>query len=254
MKTKIYIKLTYLSKNNKKEIDSIFSSYEFNGIIYGSEFCDNYTFQLEEFDRKKELFYNTPIFITSRNSDQIYQNIVLLNQISKKFRVIIHDFGLLQELKLKGMIDLVILGRFFFNRQFSFNKHLLNMLIGEGIKSIEIDAKNFGKIRVIKQNNFETFYQLFHSKIVTFARSCYLRTITGKDCTPKSRLCEKMNEIKLKNPYICLDVGGHHLFLGFNQNFNKFLEYQQYCDNVILEFPKKRADIDQFLKILNILQ
>lgn len=121
---------------------------EVKGLVIGDLFCENRMFKngrlglLEAIDviaaAKKVIVYQCPVYVTSRNIDNVRFLLQYIRQKHAKIYVIVHDLGMINMIVREFSEFEIIWGRMARFRDYVLNEDFLHMLRNTGVSGIEL--------------------------------------------------------------------------------------------------------------------
>ncbi len=183
-------------------LNSLINDVEVKGIILGDFFCYERMFEngvadlilmiKRVLESNKVLVYQAPLFVTSRNMNEVRSVLGMMSRAAKESFVIVQDFGTSEMVKKDfGNLKLVWgeLGRV---REFRYSDKFFEFIKDRGFYGFE--TGDDGMIERLREYNIVPFVTASFFTYKTLGRECYLKYQTGK-CAPM--LC-KSGCFKLK--------------------------------------------------------
>lgn len=165
------------------------SKKDIKGLVVGDLFCNNRMFEHGIIDllllidtiasHKKTIIFQCPIYVTSRNIDQISFMLKYIERKNTKTYVIVHDLGMVNLIHREFKNFEIIWGRMARFRDYVLNHDFLMLLKDIGISGFELQNL---KYRYLVQNSgLMPFIVYGEMKYVTIGRQCYNK-YQGLEC------------------------------------------------------------------------
>lgn len=198
-------------------IDCLCQSDEVRGVVLGDLFCQkrmfgNGTVDLILFLEKlmlagKEAIYQAPLYVTSRNLDEVVSILKLLSGYKGKAYVIVQDFGTAQAASRDFPGIKLIWGQMGRVREHRFSDDFLDFLKLKGFygmetSSPELAARLAKRQMAVLWGNARLTYE-------TLGRNCYLRYQTGV-CDPAACLGGTYG-LEMENGSFSMTIDGYML-------------------------------------------
>lgn len=172
-----------LDKYDRETIHQLCADDQLNGIVVGDLFCGRRMFQggiseqivsMEAIIQSgKSVVYQMPVYVTSRNVEEVRSVLEFLKSSAQDVKVIVHDMGMAEELKREFHDFHVIWGRLGRARKEGHSSAFLELLSGENFYGIELtDAV---KSRDFHVGNLHPCFVYGNMHYSTFGRQCMNR-------------------------------------------------------------------------------
>lgn len=209
----------YIGLENYDDASSmLFESPEIDGIIIGAPFCSHKMFRYGESDMldyahticlaNKEVIYQTPVYITSRNFNSVTSLIAYFHDKCQVKKYLVQDVGLVCWIRERYTDVDLIWSHWGRNRNSLMNHDFINFLICLGIAGIETDIPE--RIQKICKAGLPVYAVYGNTSYNTLSRECYNSYMLNRFDGMCQREClhEKMS---LCNQNFSMTIEGHIL-------------------------------------------
>lgn len=172
----------------EKRVDKLCYADEVRGIVLGDLFCQKRMFvngfvDLILFIKKimttdKELVYQTPLYVTGRNIDEVTSVLKLLSTHNKPVYVIVQDFGVTEAIRRDFPMLKLIWGQMGRSRELRFSSDFLLFLKLKDFYGME--TSNLELANRFAEFDLVPFFGNASLEYKTIGRNCYLQYQTGK--------------------------------------------------------------------------
>lgn len=170
-----------------ERIDSLCQSDEVRGIIIGDLFCQKRMFENSVVDlilfikrillTEKELVYQVPLYVTSRNLNEVVSILKLISGHTQNTYAIVQDFGTAEVISRDFPKIRLIWGQMGRVREHRFSDDFLNFLQLKGFYGME--TSNIELAKRLTEFNIVPFFGNAQITYETIGRNCYLQYQTG---------------------------------------------------------------------------
>ena len=231
-----------LNTYSHEVVQNLCSSKAVKGIILGDLFCTKRMFNngiaeeillmQEIIKAEKEIIFQSPLYITSRNYDEVLSILKMLDSYSINTSAIVHDMGLVHLIHKRFPTIKIIWGRMARTREYHFNDNFFTLLLKEGVCGIETAEIKF--ITDIKKSNLCPYLVYGNLQYITVGRQCY-QMYQGLTCNRDNCLIGRYS-LKESESQFCMTINGHILgekIIYDPAIFQIFLDDQNGFQNVI---------------------
>lgn len=240
-----------LDQYNQSTLSKIYESNDIAGIIAGDLLCNRAMFKFGQVEmnsviadvvkNKKEVIYQTPLYVTERNIEDVHDSIMLFCEYYGVNKFIVQDIGVLNWLRKYNDDIEIIWGRMGRNRNQVSNMRFVNFVKKLGVNSMEIE--NYMRMEIIREHNINIYAIWGNLSYGTVSRECYHRYLLGNRGCDCGRACKKCS-LQLSNDQIEMSVDGY--FLGRKLNYASkelFLKNANTYADCIIEYVDSKNPI-----------
>jgi len=191
---KIYIGLDIY---DYKDFNYILANTQCDGLILGDLFCENRMFEngnndlIKFFDilskTKKDIIYQLPYYITSRNRTQIMNNLKTLQALKPDAIILVTDVGYANLIKNTYTTFRLSWSNMQRNRENSRNEYTYEFLKELGVDYIETPEKD--TINNIRSHGIEPWLVYGFTRYKTFGRVCYVQQQLSQNLPECRKTC-----------------------------------------------------------------
>lgn len=170
-----------LDRYDGTDFMKIISDTSIKGIVLGDLFCNNRMFKNGIMDlitlidmldgHKKTLIFQCPIYVTSRDMEQINFLLEYIGRKNIKTLVIVHDIGCVNMIRRKFKRYGIIWGRMARFRDYTLNRDFLELLKIIGVSGIELCDLNYREL--VEKSGLIPYVVYGEMKYQTIGRQCY---------------------------------------------------------------------------------
>lgn len=208
---------------SEKRIDKLCHTDKVRGIVLGDLFCQKRMFANGFVDlilfiklvmsSDKELVYQTPLYVTGRNIDDMISVLKMLSEHNKPVYIIVQDFGMVEIIRRDFPTLKLIWGQMGRSREHRFSSDFLKFLNLKDFHGMETSnpelANHFAEFGLIPFfGNASLGYQ-------TVGRNCYLQYQTGK--CDRNACIDGVFELEADDSTCSMSIDG--FMMGKNLNY-----------------------------------
>ncbi len=207
----------------EEALDKLLDNQQIEGIIFGDYFCnrkmyksgmtDLISYAEKTVQKGKDIYYQTPVYITSRNFSYVLDIAEMLRRIcdrvGKSIKILVQDVGMVRILKEEMAESELIWGQFGRNRENTITKTFLKFL-----KDIDVSGAvvtEIGRSIVYREMGLKVYgiYGTYHCQ--TFGRTCYNMDQIDEELVKCDRQCWDGWYLKQENQEYRLTIDGYVL-------------------------------------------
>ena len=221
----------YIGLENYDDASSLlFESPAIDGIIVGDPFCSRKMFRYGEPDMldyahaiclaNKEVIYQTPVYITSRNFNSVTSLIAYFHDKCQVKKYLVQDVGLVCWIRERYTDVDLIWSHWGRNRNSLMNHDFINFLICLGIAGIETDIPE--RIQKICKAGLPVYAVYGNTVYNTLSRECYNSYMLNRFDGTCQRECLH-GDMSLCSKNISMTIDGH--LLGRKMHYTKNAQF-----------------------------